>query len=349
LNFDESVSEAGRRAQGGLHFASDNSLYITFVFDKKDENDEDFFKPSGSLHFDKESSEFRIEDRQKAAGEKLEGKVFNYNEDKQEVRFEGPVNFFKGSKDFNITASALGSGNLETNEIKMNALIMANMNIPTAAYQMMATNLQEVIKNEGAGDGLGDQTELLYKVANVVGEKIARDYEKKSQQAYTSLGTIPQLAAPINFANVNLKWSQKQKAFYSEGVIGVSNMDKNDINGGFEGFMELRKNEDGSPVFHVFFKASPESWYYFGYEDNRLMVYSSNQLFNDMITKKTNAAKAKVGELIFIPGSNDETLAWINKFRLNYYGLEAPYDLASGTSAQKKDDKKDKKKEDDGF
>lgn len=350
IDFDNSVSEAGRRAQGGLHFASDNSLYISFVSDKKDENDEDFFKPSGTLHFDKESNEFRIEDLKKAAGEKLEGKVFNYNEDKQEVRFEGPVNFFKGSKDFNLIASALGSGNLETNEIKMNSLIMANMNIPQVAYQMMATNLQEVIKNEGANDGLGDQTELLYKIANIVGEKVAKDYEQKSQLAYTPLALIPQLAAPITFANVNLKWSQVKKAFYSEGAIGVSNVGKIDLNGGFEGFMELRKNEDGSPVFHVFFKASPESWYYFGYEDNRLMIHSSNQLFNDVIAKKTNASKAKVGELVFIPGSDDETLAWINKFRLNYYGLEAPYDLASGTAAaKKKDDKKDKKKEDDGF
>lgn len=350
IDFDNSVSEAGRRAQGGLHFASDNSLYITFVFDKKDENDEDFFKPSGTLHFDKESNEFRIEDLKKAAGEKLEGKVFNYNEDKQEVRFEGPVTFFKGAKDFNLASSALGSGNLETNEIKMNSLIMANMNVPPAAFQMMATNLQEVIKNEGASDGLGDQTELLYKIANIAGERVAKDYEQKSQQSYTSLALVPQLVAPITFSNVNLKWSQAKKSFYSEGTLGVSNIGKNDINGGFEGFMEIRKNEDGSPVFHVFFKASPESWYYFGYEDNRLMVHSSNQLFNDLIAKKTNASKAKVGELVFIPGSDDETLAWINKFRLNYYGLEAPYELAAGTSAaKKKDDKKDKKKEDDGF
>ena len=306
--------------------------------------------PSGSLYFDKESGEFKIEDRQKAAGEKLSGKVFNYNEDKQEVRFEGPVNFFKGSKDFNLTASSIGSGNLETNEIKMNSLILADMNLPPAAYQMMAVNLQEVIKNEGASDGLGDQTELLYKIANLVGEKVAKDYEQKSQQAYTSLSTIPQLASPVVFSNINFKWSQTKKAFYSEGTIGVSNIGRNDINGGFEGFMEVRKNEDGAPVFHVFFKASPEAWYYFGYEDNRLMVQSSNQLLNDLIAKKTNASKAKVGELVFIPGSDDETLAWINKFRLTYYGLEAPYDLASGTtSAKKKDKKKEEKKTDDGF
>lgn len=350
IDFDNSVTEGGRRAEAGLYFAADNSLYIAFVSDKKDDADEDFFIPSGTLHFDKESGEFKIEDLQKAAGEKLSGKVFNYNEDKQEVRFEGPVAFFKGSKDFNLTTSSIGSGNLETNEIKMNSLIQADINLPPAAYQMIAVNLQEVIKNEGANEGLGDQTELLYKIANIVGEKVAKDYEQKSQQAYTSLATIPQLGSSIVFSNVNFKWSQAKKAFYSEGAIGISNIGRNDINGGFEGFMEVRKNEDGSPVFHVFFKASPEAWYYFGYEDNRLMVQSSNQLLNDLIAKKTNASKAKVGELVYIPGSDDETLAWINKFRLNYYGLEAPYDLASGTSAAKKKEKKDeKKKEDDGF
>lgn len=350
LDFDKALTEAGKKVEAGLHFASDNSLYITFVSDKKDDNDEDFFLPSGSLFYDKESGEFKIEDRQKAAGEKLSGKVFNYNEDKAEVHFEGPVSFFKGSKDFNLTASSIGSGNLETNEIKMNSMILADMNLPATAYQLMALNLQEIIKNEGASEGLGDQAELLYKMANIVGEKIAKDYEQKSQQAYVSLATIPQLAAPIVFSNVNFKWSQAKKAFYSEGTLGVSNMGRNDINGGFEGFMEVRKNEDGAPVFHVFFKASPEAWYYFGYEDNRLMVHSSNPAFNDVITKKTNASKAKVGELVFIPGSDEETLTWINKFRLNYYNLEAPYDLAGGTSsAKKKEKKKEEKKEDDGF
>ncbi|MBS1488093.1 MAG: hypothetical protein JST43_10950 [Bacteroidetes bacterium] len=350
LDFDHSVTESGHKVEAGLHYAADNSLYITFVSDKKDEADDDFFLPSGSLHFDKESGEFKIENRKKAAGESLEGKVFNYNEEKQEVKFEGPVSFFKGSNDFNLSASAIGSGNMETNEIRMNTLLLANMKMPDAAYQMMALNLQDIIKNEGANDGLGDQTELLYKIANLVGEKVARDYEQRSQQAYTSLSLVPRLVANIGFSNVNFKWSQGNKAFYSEGQIGVSHIGKNDINGAFEGFMEIRKNEDGSPVFHVFFKASPDAWYYFGYEDNRLMVQSSNQLFNDLIAKKTNASKAKAGELVFIPGSNDEALAWINKFRLQYYGLEAPYDLNSGTnSAKKKEKKKDEKKEDDGF
>lgn len=350
LDFDNAITEEGRKVKAGLHFASDNSLYITFVFDKKDEADDDFFLPSGSLFFDKESSEFKIEDRQKASGEKLSGKIFNYNEERQEVKFEGPVNFFKNFKDFSLTASALGSGNLESNEIKLNALMLLDMGIPTSAYQTMALKLQDIIKNEGANEALGDQAELLYKIANITDERTAKDYEQKSQQGYVPLATIPQLGAPIVFPNVNLKWSQTKKAFYSEGAIGISNIGRTDINGAFEGFMEIRRNEDGTPAYHVFFKASPEAWYYFGYEDNRLMVHSSDPAFNDFIRKKSNAGKAKAGELVFIPGSDDETLTWINKFRLNYYNIEAPYDLSSGgEAASKKKEKKKDDKEDDGF
>jgi len=349
LDFDNAITEEGRKAEAGLHFANDNDLYITFVNDKKNSEDEDFFLPKGSLFFDKESAEFRIEDREKAAGNKLSGQVFAYNEDKQEVRFEGPINFFRGNKEFNLIATALGSGNLETNDIKMNSFVMADMNIPALAYQIMAINIQEVIKAEGATDGLGDQTELLYKIADIVGERAVKDYEQKSLQGYVSLGTIPALVKPIVFSNTNLKWSQKSKSFYSEGTLGISNIGRYDINGAFEGFMEIKKNEDGSPVFHVFFKASPDAWFYFGYEDNRLITHSSNAVYNDLIGKKTNAAKAKVGELVFIPGSDEETLTFINRFRQTYYGLEAPYSLGGDSQTTQKRDKKKDEKEDDGF
>ncbi|MCX7638482.1 MAG: hypothetical protein N2044_11620, partial [Cyclobacteriaceae bacterium] len=135
------------------------------------------------------------------------------------------------------------------------------------------------------------------------------------------------------------------KAFYSEGTLGLSNIGRNDINGAFEGFMEVRKNEDGSPVFNVFFKASPESWYFFSYEDNRLLMYSSNEQFNTTVAKKTNSGKAKVGELVYVPATEDETLAFVNRFRRDYYGIEVPYNLSAGT-AKKKSKKQD---EGDGF
>ena len=204
---------------------------------------------------------------------------------------------------------------------------MVETDVPAAAFDLMARDLQQVIKNEGAEEGLGEQTELLYKIANIVGEQAVKEYEAQSLQGYVSLSTIPQLVKPLAFSDVKLKWSPQHTAFYNEGRLGVSHIGKNDINGGFEGFMEIRKTAEGVTVFHVFFKASPESWYYLGIEDNRLFLHSSNKDFNSMISKRSNAGKAKIGEVAFVPGSEEETLAFINRFRKQYLEIDVPYSL----------------------
>ncbi len=349
INFDKAVTEGGKKVSAGLHFATqDSKLYITFLNDKG-EDDDDLFVPSGTLYYDTESKEYRIEDREKAAGNKLSGKVFAYNDETSLVRFEGPVNLFKGPKDFTVTGAAMGNGNLKSNEIRMNTLVMMNTTAVPQAFDVMARDLALVIEKEGADDGLGDQTELLYKIADIVGERVAKDYEAKSAQSYTSLATMAETAKALTFANVNLKWSDKYKAFYSEGSLGLSNSFRTDLNASFEGFMEIKKTEDGAPVFNVFFKASPEAWYYFGFEDNRLLMYSSNSDFNALVSKKTNSAKAKVGEMVFVPGTEEETRAFINRFRREYFGIEVPYSMGDDLSRRKKDDPSKKKEEDDGF
>jgi hypothetical protein len=229
----------------------------------------------------------------------------------------------------------------------MNSLIMMNTTAVPAAFDIMATDLVNVVKNETLDEGLGDPTELLYKVADILGERLAQDYDKRSSQGYVSLGTLPPTTKPLVFSNVNLKWSPKHNAFHSEGPLGVSNINRQDINAAFEGFMEIKHNEDGGPVFHVFFKASPESWYYFGCEDNRMLINSSNNAFNTTVAKRTNAGKAKLGEMVYIPGTEDETLEFVNRFRKEYLGIQVPYDLYGGSSRVRK--KQEKKEDDDGF
>ena len=355
IDFDNAVNEEGRKVKAGLHFHSlDNSLYISFLNDKRDDADDDLFLPSGSLFYDTESKEYKIEDREKAAGNKLSGKVFSYNDETSQVRFEGPISLFNNLPDFNITSTCLGSGNLETNEIRMNTFMMIDSKVPSSAFDIMARDIQEVIKNLGADEGLGDQTELLYKIADIVGEKTTRDYEQKSLEGYVSLGEVAALAKPLVLSNVNLKWSDDHKAFYSEGNIGVSNIGRNDINGGFEGFLEVKKGEDGGSVFNLFIKASADSWYYFGFEGSRMLVQSSRNDFNTVISKKTNAKKAKIGEVSFVPGSDEETLSFINRFRRDYYGIESPYSLQAASTAAPATDEApaqptEKKKTDDGF
>jgi hypothetical protein len=363
VDFDNAINEDGRKVEAGLHFASDNRLYISFLNDKRSEDDDDLFIPSGTLHYEAEAKEYRIEDREKAAGNKLSGKVFSYNDESRQIRFEGPINLVQSSGDFKVNATALGSGNLASNEIRMNNLISINSNIPSQALDVMAADIQTVIKNEGANDGMGDQTELLYKIADIVGERAAKDYEQRSLSSYQSLATLDPLSSGLVISNVNLKWSDKRKAFYSEGSIGVSNILQNDINGAFEGFLEVKRTEDGGSIFNLFIKISPDSWYFIGFEGSRVLVQSSNNAFNTVISKRTNAGKTKIGEVAFVPGSDEETLSFINRFRQEYYGIEAPYSLGAESVVkdtevgpsnipiinEEKKDQKEEEDDDEGF
>lgn len=333
LDFDNAVNDEGRKVEAGLNFSVNNSLYITFLNDKKDDGDESLFTPSGKLYYDTETKEYKIEDAEKDNGNKLSGKVFAYNDNNQQIRFEGPVDLIPGNKDFSVTASVLGSGNMSTNEIRMNTLLTMDSNVPLPAFEVMAREVQEVILNDGADEGLGDPTELLYKVANVVGERIAREYEQRSLENYVSLATLQPMVRPLVISNVNLKWSSEHKAFYSEGNIGISNVLNKDINGAFEGFLEIKRDEDGGSTFNLFFKASGDVWYYFGFEGSRLLVQGASNAFNDVIAKRTNAGKTKIGEVAFVPGSDEETVSFINRFRKDYYGIESPYSLSSQSIA----------------
>ncbi|MTI21888.1 hypothetical protein E1176_12720 [Fulvivirga sp. RKSG066] len=330
INFDKALTEDGRRLEAGINFsAGDNSLYTTFIEEKYTPDDEDFFTPSGMLFFDQEKNQYVIEDSLKAAGKSLAGKIFRFNDDTGYVEFEGPVNFVNPAKDVNVNAAAIGVGNNERSEFSLNTFITLNFEpVPSQAFDLMAADMIDVINNLGAPEGLGDQTQLLYKLADIAGERVAREYEERSMLDYVPLGEMSkQSSMPLTFANVDFKYSSDYQAFYSEGKLGLSNINRYDLNAAFDGFFEIKKNEAGGPVLNLFVKASAASWFYFSLEDSRLLVYSSNNNFNDVISKKSNGSKAKLGDLIFAPASKAEVLNYINRFRLQYYGIDDIYEL----------------------
>ncbi len=351
FDFEESVTEDGQQVTAGLHYnINDFSLYSTFITQKPNSNDEDFFIPSGMLSYQADSSEFVIAEQGKIEGDSYSGKVFAFNEDTGDIRIEGPVNFIQNTKSRGIDAAILGEGNIETNEFSFNSFISILFDLPPSAFELVAQDLNNSIDEYGAPEAEDDRTQLLYKVAEIIGDRAVENYETRSAQEYTPLVTAsPALVKPMVFSNVDLKWSHLNKAFYSVGNLSMSNVLRNDINAAFEGFFEVTKKLEGEKI-DLFFKASAETWYYFGYENNRLITFSSNKEYNEFITSKSNAAKAKVGDFVFVPGDLAEALDFVNRFRKDYLNLETPYELyAPLGDEEKKEEKKDAADDDEGF
>ncbi len=348
--FDESMTSSGQLLSAGLHFDwKDNALYSTFCYDKRDSQDEDFFKPSGYLSFKADSNEFVIINRDKDLGLSYSGKVFAYDETTRNIRFEGPIHFVDNSKTMGIVASAIGVGNMESNELEFTSFLTMDFKLPSLIYTSMADDFVQVIEEFGAPEALADRTELLYMLAEIIGNRAAKAYEKKSQLGYVPLSTAsPNLVKPFVFSNLNFKWSQDQTAFYNDGNVGLSNILRTDLNSQFEGFFEVRKTENGESI-NLFIKASPESWYFFSYENNKVFIYSSNAELNDFVLKKTNIGKAKLGEFQFGPSDLSETLEFINTFRAVYFNIDEPYDLQSAVTKEEEKKTDETDDDDDGF
>ena len=361
IDYEKIITDDGQAPSSGLHFSSTSyNLYDTFLGQLKDPGDEDFFAPHGILSYDENKKVFRIEDLAKTNGLKYEGKSYVYDDKNATTAFEGPLNFTAADSPIKIKASGKGTGNLETKEFDINAFMLFDFDLPSQAMKSVAVDIQYLIERLGIPEAHSDKTRLLYKLADVAGEKAAKNYEDKSQKEYTSLvWSATSLVKSLVLSDINLKWSDTDKAFYSvrKKKIGISNIGKEDINALVDGFVELRKTENGD-VLNIFLKIS-SSWDYFGFSDNRLVTYSNNNEYNDIIKDKTNVAKAKIGEYVFILGELSEVQNYVNEFRKVYYDINDAYTLDQPTQvtidtdtsndAVNDEEKTDEDDDDDGF
>jgi hypothetical protein len=329
FDFENSLTENNEPLHAGLHFDGNNSsLYGTFLAEPHNIGDEEFFKPSGTISFDNESKEFKIQNLNKVNGQSYAGKIFTYNEETSDIKAEGSFNFIKNLPKFNIVSAGKLKGNLDNKEYHTNTFMSFNFDIPTQALDIMGLDIKEVTERVGSPAAHSDRSTLLYKAAEVIGDRAAKEYEKRSLEDYTPLVSVSgELIRPLVISDVDMKWSDKHRAWYSTSKISVSNIMKHDINAKLDGFMEIKKVDGGGEIVNVFIQASSATWYYLSFENNRLLLFSSNDEFNSVIKSKSTLGKAKLGEVAFTASDIAETMTFLNNFRKIYFDIDVPYQL----------------------
>lgn len=326
IPFDKAITEDGQKPLAGLYFAQDGSPYPLFIAEKRELTDLPFFQPSGVLYFDEKASLFKIEDTLKASGENLSGQLFSYNDSTLNATFDGRLEFMPDYPNLKFIASGIGKYTHSSHEVSMNALLMLDGKLNNSAMQLMADRLKQMAKEINADTGHGDHTQLLYKMGSLLPEKVIKDFEKESQQADIPLFSVPLFLKSLVISNFDMLYSDKHKAFYSTGMIGISNIGKTNIDAEFEGYIEVRHTGPLTVEMHIFIKAAGDAWYYFGLVENKLLMYSSDEAFNSAVAKKANVPKD--GEIAFMPGLENDVVDFLNRFYKNYLGIERPYALA---------------------
>lgn len=350
FDFDEARTESGDPLTAGLHF-NNGDIYASFITEKRGLDDDDFFIPSGgNLSYDQETGSYNI-----ANGLKVEdpannyaGSMFSYNEATQDVTFEGGLSFISPySKGIDFKAAGKGKGNLDSADFVINTMFTVGLGLPTETLPLMAADLKTVGENLGVRRAHEDRSDLIYKVAEFIGDEATKNWDNSYQTVPIPLvNASPELLKDLVITDVDLQWSKQNKAFYSIGKIGVSNVGNTDLNMEMDGFVEIRKTPDGE-VVNILLQITDGTWYYFTYDGFSLGTTSSNQVYNASVLSK-GKGKSKLGSLKLYDNTIEEVMVWTQNFRKLYLGIDEPYRLLMADESSQTLKKK-KAVEGDGF
>lgn len=350
FDFDEARTESGDPLTAGLHF-NNGDIYASFITEKRGLDDDDFFIPSGGdLFYDQETGSYNIANRLKVDDptNNYAGSMFSYNEATQDVTFEGSLSFTSPySKGIDFKAAGKGRGNLDSADFVVNTMFAVGLGLPAEALPLMATDLKTVGENLGVRRAHEDRSDLIYKVAEFIGDEATKNWDNSYQTVPIPLvNASTELLKDLVITNVDLQWSKQNKAFYSVGKIGVSNAGVTDLNMEMDGFVEIRKTPEGE-VVNILLQITDGTWYYFTYDGFSLGTTSSNAAYNAAVLGK-GKGKSKLGSLKLYDNTIEEVMVWTQNFRKLYLGIDEPYRLLMADESSQTLKKK-KAVEGDGF
>lgn len=329
IDFETAVYEEGDPVNAGLHFDIRGNLYPSLLGDRRDISDIDFFTPKGEIRYDLDNTYYQIETPSKTKGETYQGSTFIFDDKTQDIIFEGLVEFSKSqNKGFEMRTSVLGTGNSKDESYSMDIMSLINYDIHPSIPDLMALDFVDLLDRIGLAPAHDNSIQLMYKLANLVGDESTKDYEEKSLKNYTPLVDADRgLPVTLGISNLKMEWSNKEKSWYNTSKIGLSHIGRTDINAKMNGFVEIKKSESEQDIINIFLQPSAGTWYFLGYEDHHLFLLSSNEEFNNAVVDKSNSNKSKIGELVYLNAELNEVLEFIDNFRLVHLGITEPYDL----------------------
>lgn len=343
INVSKATDGEGQPLVSGLLIEDgSNKLYSSFLGPKHNPEDKPLFLASGILNYVEKTMEFRIGTQDRFDEKTYEGGMLVYNDSLSKITVSGKFNFQGGTdKDFSVTAGGSGVGSVDSSRFVLNTAMAFDFVMPSPAWKNMTTTIPARIADMALPEALDDKTALSYRLADMAGDKFGKDYEKQNQTKMVPVFTaVPKFNKSIFLNDVTLNWSPKKRAWYSTGKIGVSHVQNTNINARMDGFVEIRYT-GGNPIVTLYLEPSPDSWYYFSYDDlKRFSLRSAQDDFNVAIEAK--GKEGKEGTFFMAMAEAYEKNKFIKNFRKDYLGIETSETVEEKPATQEKDkDKED--------
>lgn len=295
---DDPKDASGKPMSSGVVISKDSTVvYPTFLSKKKGAKDIDIVAASGYLHFDNESQEYRISNKEKLEGQVVGGNYVSLSNECI-ARGQGKLNMGMDFGQVELTPLGTVEHNMNNDSTKFNLYLGVDFFFNDECLRIMADKL---VNHFPPLDAVFYGTE--YEKALI--EMVGKEETTKLIQELNLYGTFKkfpkELQKTMFLTDVELTWNAETGSYRYKGFIGIGSVDKYQVNKMVYGLVELKKKRNGDEL-SIYFEPSDDSWFYFNYKRGMLGAFSSHGDFNaairdtkdDKRTKKAEKGKPKI-------------------------------------------------------
>ncbi len=289
LVFNDPRDENKNRVFTGVHLGITNyEGYGTFLSKKIEPNDVDVINVEGKLVYDEKMKLFKVGQDDKLFSTALKGKYYTFNDEKEQITAEGPIDLGVEFADkLKLSTAGIVTDNLGQNQVIVDVVALLDFVFLPEATAIMQKDIDlngydsDVDKKDRAAFEKGI-TELL---AEEDATKLLNDI--KLSGLYKQPTTLNK---GFVISDVQMQWDQSKRSWRSTtNKIGIMNSYDKQINKTFKGYMEVVRKRSGN-IVNLYFEMNPDVWYFYTFRQGQMEAISSNEDFNKILTEKTKGS-----------------------------------------------------------
>jgi hypothetical protein len=273
----------------GLFYNQDtNMVFASFLSLQGARSSKDVIEADGILTYDKENLMYEISNKEKLLEMSLPGNYVSLNTENCEIYTEGVYNL---SNDLGqVKLKGVGNARYGTakDSINFNLMLLVDFFFENSAIKKMAKDFELYLGGLNPTPFEGDL--FNHGLIEILG-KDKGDRALSELNLYGNYKKFPdELEKNLVFNEVKMSYNRAAKAYVSDGMLGLGNIQKTEIFRYMKGKIQIKKQR-GKDILDIYLEADPNTWYYFTYYNGTMLAVSSNDQFNKDVKELKSKSK----------------------------------------------------------
>lgn len=263
----------------GIHVRSDTALmYATLLGNKMSGRDITVFEVKGMVSYDDDQDRYIAAPREKLTGKSEVGTQMIYDNRNGSVYAEGWTNLGLSLQMVKLNAAGEISKTTKDSTYSFDMVLAFGFLATKSVWQQMSADLRSWTMGHTNLDVEGDKMKRA--ISNLMPDQDAAD---KLYNNYGLTGNLnfPAEGYPI-LISAKMDWDPNEKTFRSHGPIGIISIGGDLVARSVKGYLELGMARS-SDYINIYLEPEREEWYFITYRKNELALFSSNEVFNNIV------------------------------------------------------------------